>query len=954
MALLNVRSLLNKSFIINDLILDKNLDSIFLTETWLGTDAPVILTEACPPNFNFLFSTRGGKKGGGTASITQITMSSNKVPFNSYSSFEHHAFVFSSPPILCITVYRPPQYSTSFISEFSELLSVIHTTYNRILITGDFNLHVDNTSDPVSREFLNLLNCLDFKQHVAQPTHSRGHTLDLVITFGLSVDVSSVVDLAVSDHYCVFFNITSFNQREVPVRTVRKRYLTPEVAANFIQILQSTPAEILPAPCDFMVDNFNRNLKTTLDSVAPLLTKTIKIKHTLPWRNEETKKLKRNCRSAERRWRKSKLTIHYQILRQQLKTYNNAVKQARISHFKKLISDNKNNPKFLFSTIDLLTNSHFSRSHNTASDTLCEDFADHFRSKIDDIRSSLLSQQFLAITTPGSLLLPEEILESFALVDARTLGRVFSQVNPTTCLLDPIPTPFFKTFYGFFEEQLLNIVNCSLQTGVFPTAFKTAVVKPLLKKSNVDPNVLNNYRPVSNLPFLSKILEKLVFNQVNAFLNMNNILEKYQSGFRRNHSTETALLKILNDTRCNLDNHKLTVLVLLDLTAAFDTVDHHILLNRLRNLVGLSGTVFNWFASYLSDRYFFVSMDTYSSRTHEIKCGVPQGSILGPILFNLYMLPLGDVISFHNYADDTQLYIAVSPDDTGPLDALFNCILDIKSWMAANFLQLNQDKTEVLVIGPERQREKLLTKLQNLKPSKTVKNLGVIFDSELSFIPHIKNITKIGFYHLKNIARVRPFLSQASTEVLMHAFISCRLDYCNALLSGLTKKSIFNLQLLQNSAARVLTRTRGREHITPVLKSLHWLPVHFRINFKVLLLIFRCLNGLGPSYLSDLLLSYQPSRTLRSSGTGLLTIPRVRTKTHGEAAFSYYGPRLWNSLPENLRAAETVDVFKKRLKTHLFNQAFIWLLNFFIPFNQTFYHISFLFYIILYVLYSMF
>ncbi|XP_073349448.1 uncharacterized protein [Pagrus major] len=739
MAVLNVRSLLNKSFIINDIILDNNLDIILLTETWLGTDAPVVLTEASPPNFNFLFSTRGCRRGGGTASIAKTNMHTNKVNFNSYTSFEYHAFVCSSPPILCITIYRPPQYSTSFINEFSELLSIIHTSFNRILITGDFNLHVDISSDLLSREFLNLLHCLDFKQHVTQPTHSRGHTLDLVISYGLSIGAPSVVDLAVSDHFCVFFTITSFNQREAPVGT--------------------------------------------------------------------------------------------------------------------------------------------------------------------------------------------ETLESFALVDARTLGRVFSQVKPTTCLLDPIPTPFFKTLYGFFEEHLLYLVNCSLQTGVFPTSFKTAVVKPLLKKSDLDPNVLNNYRPVSNLPFLSKILEKLVSNQVNEFLNSKHILESHQSGFRMNHSTETALLKILNDIRCNLDNNKLTVLVLLDLTAAFDTVDHHILLNRLRNLVGLSGTVFNWFTSYLTDGSFFVSMDTCSSRTHKIKCGVPQGSILGPTLFNLYMLPIGDVIrrhgiNFHSYADDTQLYIAVSPDDTGPIDALFNCILDIRSWMAANFLQLNQDKTEVLVIGPEGQREKLLPKLQDFKPSKSVKNLGVIFDSDLTFIPHIKNITKIGFYHLKNIARVRPFLSQASTEVLMHAFISCRLDYCNALLSGLPKKSLHNLQLLQNSAARVLTKTRGREHITPVLKSLHWLPVRFRINFKVLLLVFKCLNGLGSSYLSALLLPYQPSRTLRSSGAGLLTIPQVRTRTHGEAAFSYYGPRLWNSLPENLRAAENVDVFKKRLKTHLFNQAF--------------------------------
>ena len=210
-------------------------------------------------------------------------------------------------------------------------------------------------------------------------------------------------------------------------------------------------------------------------------------------------------------WRKTKLTIHLEIFQEHQKIYNSAVKQARTLHFSNLITQNKNNPKFLFKTIDFVINTE-NKSSMPASDTACEDFADHFGSKINAIRSSLLSQQNVDFSISEAFFLPKETLEIFVLVDDKMLGRVFSQLNPTTCLLDPIPTSLLNTFYGFFESELSNIVNCSLQTGVFPTACKTAVVRPLLKKSNLDHKILDNYRPVSNLPFLSKIIE-VVFIQ---------------------------------------------------------------------------------------------------------------------------------------------------------------------------------------------------------------------------------------------------------------------------------------------------------------------------------------------------------------------------------------------------------------------------------------------------------
>ncbi|XP_069050137.1 uncharacterized protein [Lepisosteus oculatus] len=282
---------------------------------------------------------------------------------------------------------------------------------------------------------------------------------------------------------------------------------------------------------------------------------------------------------------------------------------------------------------------------------------------------------------------------------------------------------------------------------------------------------------------------------------------------------------------------------------------------------------------------------------------------------------------FHFYADDTQIYIHTKPDTDVAVSILSNCISDIKIWMTQNFLHLNCDKTEVMLIGTPHQLRKaspvtLSVDGSVLELQSKLKNLGVIFDSGLTFDPHVQHTVKTSFFHLRNIARLRPMLSLTVAEKLINIFVFSRIDYCNALLPGVSKSTLNKLQYVQNSAARILTRSSTSVHITPILESLHWLPVKFRVDFKILMLTYKALHGLAPQYLSELLSPYSPPRNLRSSNSALLTVPQARLHCMGDRAFSCYAPKLWNSLPKDIRESPSLNSFKSRLKTFFFSKAF--------------------------------
>lgn len=433
---------------------------------------------------------------------------------------------------------------------------------------------------------------------------------------------------------------------------------------------------------------------------------------------------------------------------------------------------------------------------------------------------------------------------------------------------------------------------------------------------------------MSNLSYVSKLLERVVVQQLNEHLKTNNLLEPYQSAYKPNHSTETALVKVHNDIVVSVSEGKSVLLVLLDLSAAFDTVEHELLLQFLQDN-GVDGIALQWFRSYLTDRSQQVVVNGEKSERVSLQYGVPQGSVLGPVLFTIYTASLGRLLrkinkNYHLYADDSQVQIAFKPDSGGTenaINAIQTCVKFVQQWMCAHMLKMNPDKTEVVMVSsPRLSNEKRLSSIllddTITQVSTAARNIGVIFDSHLSMVSQVDSICRRSYCQLRNLARLRPILDKKSLADIAQSILSSQLDYCNAVLIGLPDTTVNRLQKIQNTAARIVTGSRRHDHITPVLAELHWLPVEFRIKFKVLLIVYKCLNGIAPGYLKDLLTIYTPSRELRSKSDILLDIPFTRSAFAAERAFSVVGPRLWNDLPFDLKTSPSVKTFKKNLKTY--------------------------------------
>ena len=545
---------------------------------------------------------------------------------------------------------------------------------------------------------------------------------------------------------------------------------------------------------------------------------------------------------------------------------------------------------------------------------LAASFLGYFGDKIVKLCSSFPAVSNVSPHTPP-VSLPS--LPAFAPATTEEVRNVILSSSNATCSLDFIPTHLLKSCIDALLQPITCLINLSLSEGTFPDNFKHAIVITLHKKHSLPKDDLSSYRPISNLNFISKILERIIHTRLTFHLKSFPSLSRFQSAYRKFHSTETALLYIYNDLLMSINNKKVSALVLLDLSAAFDTIDHSILLTRLANNFGVTGTALSLLSSYLNGRSQSVSIGNTTSPSSPLITGVPQGSVLGPLLFCLYTSPLSQIfsnspVSYHLYADDTQLYISFNSSDSALNLSILSSVLDsVYSWFISNRLSVNPSKTEYLLIGNSLQCAKVNSATvsfcgNTLTPTNSCRNLGVIFDRDLSFQKHISNICSSSFYHIRQLRQIRSCLDTNSAVILANALVSSKLDYCNSLYFNLPARTLNRLQIVQNSLARVVVPSvKRREHISPTLRQLHWLPIKLRIEYKIASIVFNTLHSKQPSYLADLLIPYAPSRTLRSSDQHLLHVPFVMS-VRGKRAFSFAAPFIWNSLPLSLRTCTSI------------------------------------------------
>lgn len=675
-----------------------------------------------------------------------------------------------------------------------------------------------------------------------------------------------------------------------------------------------------------MVSLFNDIILNLFDLHAP--EKKIFIREqSYPWITYTLKLMMQLRDDAHARYRASKNEIHKQYYKDLKKAVINALESDRRAYFDQYINANLKNPAVLWKnlkkTVLSKDKSVVLPYHLSDPECINNSFLDVPGS--NEISISQLTyyehNRFCNNSLKLETITQDKVLKALRLLKSSAKG--FDNVN-----LDMIMLTLPHSL-----EAITCIINRSITTSTFPELWKIAVVKPIPKTSN--PSTFKDLRPISILPCLSKVLERVIYEQVSSYVEFNSILPEVQSGFRKGRSTATALLDVTDNILTAQDQGMGTVLVLLDYSRAFDCINSTLLLSKL-SYFGFDTGATKWFHSYLLNRLQMVEATKADgskalSPLRSVPRGVPQGSILGPLLFVLYCSDIVETIQncqYHIYADDLQLYLSFPPIHTSQATVRLNQDLkQIALWSRKNSLVLNPNKSKYLILGSKKQIDDIAAQSPDVNilgvpviRTNEARNLGVIMDSELRFETHITECVRNCFYRLKVLYRIRDCLDVDLRVNLSESLILSKLNYADIVygprLFARTEKLI---QRVHNACARFCFRIPPRAHVTPYINAAKLIKMSWRRHLHFAVLLFGVIKSRKPYYLFKKLHWFRDGNSYNTRAASALLLA---TPLHGSAAFRgsfrFAATKCWNDIPPPLRNINNINLFKIKLKRHIF------------------------------------
>jgi len=504
--------------------------------------------------------------------------------------------------------------------------------------------------------------------------------------------------------------------------------------------------------------------------------------------------------------------------------------------------------------------------------------------------------------------------------DPNEVMKLISSLKPKTSSgYDGISSKFLKLTKQVLSVPICNIINLSLSTGIVPSGLKLAKVIPVFKSK--DKTDMNSYRPISLLPALSKILEKVIHSRLYKFCSTQNILFENQYGFRPNHSTTHAVSKFTTDTMMSMEDKKSTLAVFLDLSKAFDTIDHDILLRKLEHY-GVRGVALDWFRNYLSGRTQYVSFRGAKSATYDVNCGVPQGSVLGPLLFIIYTNDLPSVLEFCQcilFADDTTLYYSSNNDQLLKNNVEID-LYELADWFNANKLSLNIDKTQFMIVRPKvfNDDNNNITDIQvgdrTITKAKCAKFLGITIDDELGWTEHINNIAKkisSGSYVLSTMKR---FIPMENLKSLYFTLVHAHLSYGLVLWGSAYKYKLLRLEVIQKKCIRHICCANYRDTTSPLFKSLRIIKFADMYSQQVCKFMYSHKSGELPKSLDALFTS---NASIHGHNTRQRHDAHITARNSGFIAkcIIHAGPKLWHELPLDIRMINSKSHYNSKIKS---------------------------------------